>query len=483
MTMNIQELKKHIKETKWYRQGGAISLFYVFGPYHCINNTIGNDRNLIYQEGEFNAAFFDRELEKKKSEWVLKKQYQDKKFIDGWIAEWQKRNDRALKYLFDNFKQPVAEWTDKKLDVFLKKFNKLWLRAWDKGVMLEWFDPDGNVTFENEVKKFNVNLSKDEQDKLVSPEKPTYVQEELFSRVDIIAKMLQGKNVNNLIRKHAEQFHWYKNTWASVHEFDEKYFKKSFIKDAGNFKKLEKEVLGIRKNLKEIRSKKQAIIKAKKIPQKLSNIFHLFTQMSDWRDKRKKESMCIVNHYLYQIAKRLAKNNNAAESLVLQATHSEITKWKITKQMLGIFEKRNQGALHYGDTKKGLYWIYGKQAADVYGLLLDQIKKKEISGAIANRGKAIGRAKIVETKNDFKKFKKGDILIATMTRPEYVSIMKIASAIVTNEGGITCHAAIISRELNLPCIIGTQFATEVLKDGDLVEVDAERGVIKILKRA
>ncbi|GAG15482.1 unnamed protein product, partial [marine sediment metagenome] len=54
--------------------------------------------------------------------------------------------------------------------------------------------------------------------------------------------------------------------------------------------------------------------------------------------------------------------------------------------------------------------------------------------------------------------------------------------IVTNEGGITCHAAVISRELNKPCIIGTQVATEVLKDGDLVEVNADKGVIKIVKK-
>ena len=56
--------------------------------------------------------------------------------------------------------------------------------------------------------------------------------------------------------------------------------------------------------------------------------------------------------------------------------------------------------------------------------------------------------------------------------------MKMAGAIITDEGGLTCHAAIISRELGTPCIIGVQVATEVLKDGDLVEVDANNGVIK-----
>jgi len=70
-----------------------------------------------------------------------------------------------------------------------------------------------------------------------------------------------------------------------------------------------------------------------------------------------------------------------------------------------------------------------------------------------------------------------------MTRPEYTGIMKKAKAIVTDEGGITCHAAIVAREMKKPCIIGTKVATQVLHDGDLVEVDADRGVVKILKRA
>ncbi|MBU3965123.1 hypothetical protein KKA96_01965, partial [Patescibacteria group bacterium] len=70
-----------------------------------------------------------------------------------------------------------------------------------------------------------------------------------------------------------------------------------------------------------------------------------------------------------------------------------------------------------------------------------------------------------------------------MTRPEHLMGMKKAGAIITDDGGITCHAAIIARELGIPCIIGTKIATKVLKDGDLAEVDADKGVVKIIKRA
>ncbi len=61
--------------------------------------------------------------------------------------------------------------------------------------------------------------------------------------------------------------------------------------------------------------------------------------------------------------------------------------------------------------------------------------------------------------------------------------MKKAIGFITDEGGITCHAAIVAREMNKHCIIGTKIVTKVLKDGDLVEVDADKGVVKIFKKA
>lgn len=69
-----------------------------------------------------------------------------------------------------------------------------------------------------------------------------------------------------------------------------------------------------------------------------------------------------------------------------------------------------------------------------------------------------------------------------MTTPNMISIMKKAAAFVTDEGGVTCHAAIIAREINKPCIIGTKIATKVLKDGDIVVVDASNGIIKIINK-
>ncbi|MFA5000414.1 MAG: PEP-utilizing enzyme [Patescibacteria group bacterium] len=105
----------------------------------------------------------------------------------------------------------------------------------------------------------------------------------------------------------------------------------------------------------------------------------------------------------------------------------------------------------------------------------------DFKGTPAYQGKTVGRVRIVKLKDKMLSFKKGEILVAPMTTPDYLAIMKKAAAIVTDEGGLLCHAAIIAREMRTPCVIGTKIATQVLKDGNLVEVDAEKGVIKIIK--
>ena len=87
-----------------------------------------------------------------------------------------------------------------------------------------------------------------------------------------------------------------------------------------------------------------------------------------------------------------------------------------------------------------------------------------------------GRVHIIEEVSKISEFKKGEVLVTKMTDPDWVPIMRIASAIITDEGGKTAHAAIVSRELGIPCIVGTQKATQVLKTGEMVTVDCTQGL-------
>jgi len=99
----------------------------------------------------------------------------------------------------------------------------------------------------------------------------------------------------------------------------------------------------------------------------------------------------------------------------------------------------------------------------------------------AQKGIARGPVKIVMSPRQMDKVQEGNILVSTMTMSDFMPAIRKAAAIITDEGGILCHAAIIARELKKPCVTGTKIATQVLKDDDLVEVDATKGIIKIIK--
>ena len=100
-----------------------------------------------------------------------------------------------------------------------------------------------------------------------------------------------------------------------------------------------------------------------------------------------------------------------------------------------------------------------------------------LRGMGASPGMAYGPVQIIPTPQDISKMKEGGILVTNMTTPDYVPAMKRAVGIVTNSGGATCHAAIVSRELGIPCVVGTQKATTLLHDGDMISIDAVRGIV------
>lgn len=144
-------------------------------------------------------------------------------------------------------------------------------------------------------------------------------------------------------------------------------------------------------------------------------------------------------------------------------------------------------SVHISDKGKTKIWI-GDAAAKVMRKIKwheeekENIQTENIKGQVAFKGLAKGRAKIINTVQEMAKMHQGNILVSHMTNPDIVPAMKLAAAIVTDLGGITCHAAIVARELRVPCVIGTKIATKVFKDGDHVEVDANLGVVKKIEK-
>ncbi len=147
---------------------------------------------------------------------------------------------------------------------------------------------------------------------------------------------------------------------------------------------------------------------------------------------------------------------------------------------------------HYGHPQD-MEWAYenGKlyivQSRAITTLKLkekvEKEREEEIKGEVLTRGLpaspgiATGPVKIVLSLDELDKVQDGDILVTTMTNPDMVPAMKRAAAIVTDEGGMTCHAAIVSRELGIPAVVGTGNITKLVKDGDIITVDATKGII------
>ncbi len=126
--------------------------------------------------------------------------------------------------------------------------------------------------------------------------------------------------------------------------------------------------------------------------------------------------------------------------------------------------------------------LHGEESETIKSFFKEEIESaKQVKGTIACKGNVKGNVRLIWSANDFSKVQEGDVIVTSMTTPEMVPIMKLASAFVTDEGGVTCHAAIVAREMKKPCVIGTKIATKVFKDGDIVEVDANAGVVKIIK--
>lgn len=151
------------------------------------------------------------------------------------------------------------------------------------------------------------------------------------------------------------------------------------------------------------------------------------------------------------------------------------------KKMIPDLKKRLRTPFYYYNDQ-----IYFEDEFRALKIVLEEeranLTADTIKGRVAYQGIIRGKVRIVKIRKDLEKIKDGEILVTLMTSPDYVPYLYKTGAIVTDEGGITCHAAIVAREMKKPCIIGTKIATKVLKDGDRVEVDAEQGIVRVLKK-
>lgn len=239
------------------------------------------------------------------------------------------------------------------------------------------------------------------------------------------------------------------------------------------------------KHQKEISKKEVQTLYA--LSREEQQLFKTFSHISYTKDLRNLTDD-LVHYHLDLVFSEIGRRNGFTPVEVRFLWHHELRSMllenkKFTKTYLQ--EKQMYCSIY---SPEGNQWKHrvGKQAKkEIETALKSNIQKdetEEVKGMPASTGKAKGKVKVVLHYHDIGKVSNGDILVTIMTSPRFMPAIARASAIITDEGGITCHAAIISRELGKPCIIGTRNATKKLKDGDMVEVDADKGVVRVIKR-
>ena len=219
---------------------------------------------------------------------------------------------------------------------------------------------------------------------------------------------------------------------------------------------------------------------------KFKKAFQLLSFWSAWTDERKRAAL-IADWYLEAYAKEIAKRLGMSIWQVKYLTAPEAITALLGGKRPGVGElkKRRRLAL-FLTVKSGSrvidQVITGRKAQILWRAMFPPKKSSQIKGQVAWAPvKQIQGVVQIVFNPHTEKFKKGRILVTTMTRPDFVPIMRKAKAIICDEGGITSHAAIISRELGIPCIIGTKNATKVLKNGNYIKIDVKNGIIKKVK--
>lgn len=218
-------------------------------------------------------------------------------------------------------------------------------------------------------------------------------------------------------------------------------------------------------------------------PNMLTNFKNLRNLMSavDAMKKTYAISHCFLSNLLEETARRLEINKNSLYFFTPKEIVNFLEKQeRPTKTELKL--RRNSLVIgHRVEGKWQVEIIKGPKARYTITKLTKAQKIKEqklIKGIPASPGKVVGMVKVLRNASEANKLSREEILVAPMTTPDYIIAIHKAAAIVTDEGGVLCHAAIVSREFGIPCVIGTKIATKILKDGDIVEVDATKGIVR-----
>jgi phosphoenolpyruvate synthase/pyruvate phosphate dikinase len=299
---------------------------------------------------------------------------------------------------------------------------------------------------------------------------------------DDFLKMCTTKNPKRNAAKHAEKYGWLSIRFFVGNAWTEKdvLARINAANSTDAKKELEKRIVHRKEREQQIAQTIKGFSKTDKdLVGLVRDLVFLRTQRTDFFQQS--------SFYVQPLVKEIAKNFDMTYDELLYLSGAEVLlalEGKLNAKE--VVEKRKIGfiVLFDSDEDKILDGAEANQLVKELPILnRDSAQAGEIIGKTGYGGKAIGKARIVKSDKDNSKVEQGDILVSMMTTPNFIPAMERAAAFVTDEGGITCHAAIIAREMKKPCVIGTKNATKLIHDGDLIEVDADKGTVKIISKA
>ncbi|HLM83863.1 MAG TPA: PEP-utilizing enzyme [Candidatus Bathyarchaeia archaeon] len=499
--LEILEEKKKNNEEKLYRQEGAMVPFTGWPPFFALNDVpkkyFGDNfgKGYWYGKKDYMYAYWNYDQMNKISNYMLGKYYQPKQ-IDGLFKIYSEYSLDVENIYYSCSAKKISEMDSEELKFYFNGLKSTLHKFWQYCIFIDGFDIGVDYEKIQEVAK-KYKLSTDEIGILTTPYEMTFGNERSLTLFEIIKKLkrkkIDQKNIdavlagfikdNPIIEKYKLDFDYYKSNYAHIEHIEDGEITreiKKYLADPDLFQKEYEKLSDYAKNQKK---KVATILKAHKLK---VNPLYFFAKLTYWREHRKKINLMSI-HVLNAILDSLEIWTGIPKKYLGYLSFDEFEITLKGLMSIDVLHKRRDKGMVIILPEDGSYKILeGREAQSLRDEVEEKLGKKDkgqdiIAGKVASQGYAKGTARIIADRKDFDKFQEGDILVTGMTRPEFVPLMKKAAAIVTNEGGITCHAAIVSRELGKPCIIGTKFATEVIKDGDLVEVRANHGTVRIIR--
>ena len=467
-TSNIKDLVPD-RPITLYRAGGKIARFQVTLVATCLGQMRQHFSNTLediwlYWKGE-HLEYYEQEDKMRLVAEEFLAAYSEALPAE-WISHWNDLDSTITKKAYEIHALDLTGISMPELKAHYDQLLATKRSFWALSIFIDALDAGDDHTAIEKIAARHA-LSSGEVETLLSADFPAYItawEQELY-------QVAQGrKSIEQVI----EKFFWIRTDYLHFAELDEEYIREEAAR-AHNVPWVSP------------RDTRAEILKAHNLA---TNPLEVFRVLTEWRDTRKRINFTALYALMRILTELLRRYEIPGELLRWKLPHEAeaLFTTSLSNEHLERITERSDTSMLLRVQEDGSYvFIEGEDADTAHKELLSrrpQEDSKELKGSIASRGKVQGRVRIVPHPDSpsGKLMQKGDILVTSMTRPEFLPLMKIAGAIVTDEGGITSHAAIVSREMRIPCIIGTRNATEVLKDGDMVEVDADQGIVRVIER-